>query len=134
MKNLLSWTLVMSVIVLLSSGCGKKAEERADSSSTPSKIQIPANDPGRNIDENFLVEQTAKKTQLEKTIKSFWNDSNGDSKVVRKMILSRKGELLTTKRNIRKSMLFTDAEKDSLIRPLDQESMGLSTELIAFSE
>jgi hypothetical protein len=94
----------------------------------------PKKDSGRYIDDNFLVEQASKRSQIEKTIAAFWNDKAGDPKVVRKLILNRKGELLTTKRNIRKSLLFSDAQKDSMIAPLDEESMKLSRELVAFSE
>lgn len=117
-------------------GCGGKSEKSGSTSETPAttETRIPAEDPGMSIDAAFLTDQTAKRQQLEETIRSFWNDKKGDPKEVRKLILSRKGEILTTKRNIRNSRMFTNAEKDSLIQPLDDESMKLSKELIAFSE
>ncbi|MBU0690307.1 hypothetical protein KKC97_04105 [bacterium] len=136
MRPSLSIGIAVAVSALFFCGCGGKSAENENKKAPEAAMetQIPAEDPGRSIDEAFLTEQAAKRQQLEEMIRSFWNDKKGDPKEVRKLILSRKGEILTTKRNIRNSRLFTNAEKDSLIQPLDDESMKLSKELIAFSE
>jgi hypothetical protein len=121
---------------LMLNGCGDKPADATKQNSATSKTiaQAPNSDPGRNIDETFLPTQREKRIQLEQMIQSFWNDKSGDPKTMRKLILSRKGEILTTKRNIRNSQLFTDAQKDSLIKSLDEESLKLATDLSAFSQ
>jgi hypothetical protein len=136
MKILLPVAVACASIALTLCGCGGKPAEDTKQQSTKSttKTQTPNSDPGRSIDETFLPTQRTKRMQLEQAIQTFWNDKSGDSKLMRKMILNRKGEILTTKRNIRNSQLFSDAQKDSLIKPLDEESLKLSTELIAFSQ
>ena len=125
-----------AVIALMLTGCGKKPADTVKQPPTTSKIveQDPSSDPGRSIDETFLPTQREKQIQLEKTIQAFLNNAGGDSKQLRKLILNRKGEILTTKRNIRNSRLFTEAQKDSLIKPLDEESLKLATDLAAFSQ
>jgi type IV pilus biogenesis protein CpaD/CtpE len=136
MKTSLPIGIVIAASILLLCGCGDKpaVEQNKSTPKATTETQTPASDPGRSIDETFLIEQTGKRQQLEATIRAFWDAKQGDPKEVRRLILNRKGEILTTKRNIRNSMLFTNAEKDSLLKPLDDESMILSKELIAFSE
>jgi len=125
-----------AAISLILSGCGDKP---ADATKQPlaksrSNAQVPNSDPGRSIDETFLPTQRDKRIQLEQAIQAFWSDHSGDPKSIRKLILSRKGEILTTKRNIRNSQLFTEAQKDSLVKLLDEESLKLATDLAAFSQ
>jgi hypothetical protein len=109
---------------LMLNGCGDKPADATKQNSATSKTiaQAPNSDPGRNIDETFLPTQREKRIQLEQMIQSFWNDKSGDPKTMRKLILSRKGEILTTK------------QKDSLIKSLDEESLKLATDLSAFSQ
>jgi len=123
-------TLAVTALALILTGCGKQEGSDAPGGNRAARANAPADDPGRSIDENFLVDQAAKRDQLEKTIRSFHTDENADFSLLKRLILNRKGELLSTKRNIRRSVMFTDAEKDSLVAPLDQESLALSTELL----
>ena len=136
MRTSLPIGIAIASAVLILIGCGGKSSEDQTKreSKAATETKTPASDPGRSIDEAFLTEQSEKRMQLEEAIRSFWDAKKGNPKEVRKLILNRKGEILTTKRNIRNSRLFTNAEKDSLINPLDAESMKLSKELIAFSE
>jgi hypothetical protein len=41
---------------------------------------------------------------------------------------------MSAKRNIRSSTRFTQAEKDSLIAPLEAESLELATDLLAVNQ
>jgi hypothetical protein len=136
MRTLLSTVCACAAVSLLLNACGDKPADATKQYPTTSKstAQIPSSDPGRSIDASFLPMQHAKRAQLEQAIQEFWNEKSGDSKQIRKLILNRKGEILTTKRNIRNSQLFSDAQKDSLIKPLDEESLKLATELSAFSQ
>ena len=137
MKTPLQIGIALTVTAFLLLGCGGKASEESKNkpaTKTTTEAFSLDQDPGRNINESFLTEQAAKRQELEETILAFWKNKQGNLKDIRKQVLGRKGEILANKRNINQSKLFTTAEKDSLIKPLDEESMKLSRELIAFSE
>ena len=145
MKTPMSLVFACAASALIFDGCGEKPAEEAkpQPSSIPSATSntaprnvtpAPAKDPARNIDGTFFQVQWEKRVELDSSIQSFKDTRRGDPSTLRKKILNRKGEILSLKRNIRNSNLFTDAQKDSLIKPLDEESMSLSTELIAFGQ
>lgn len=53
-----------------------------------------------------------------------------DPETIRQILLRRKGEILKAQKTIRQSDQMTPAQKDSLLLPLEQESIRISTRLM----
>ena len=52
---------------------------------------------------------------------------------VREILLRRKGEVLMTQRDVRADAALSEAQKDSLLRALEAESIEISKRLLAAS-
>lgn len=119
-------------VVLLLQGCGKEELKQTQSSKAPQEMQ--RRDPASFVDANFLAEQSMKREMLRKELDSLQSASVIDRKRISSIINHRKGELMALKKNLRSSTELTPAQRDSLIAPLESESIELATELVAVAK
>lgn len=119
--------LVLLIVVL--AGCSKE-EPKQVQSAKPSQEMRTA-DPAAFVDAEFLTEQQVKRDALRKQIDSLLAKSVINRKELSNLINHRKGELMALKKNLRNSTVLTPVQRDSLIAPLEAESIELATDLIA---
>lgn len=74
---------------------------------------------------SLLDEQRARTEETNREIAA-----THDPAAVRQILLRRKGEILKAQKTIRLSDQMTPAQKDSLLQPLEQESIRISTQLM----
>lgn len=118
--------LIITFLFLL--GCGK---ERGETPATTTQKTLTKADPAAFVDAEFLSEQKTKRDLLRKEIDSLLASSVTDRRSISEIINHRKGELMALKKNLRNSTVLTPAQRDSLIAPLEAESIELATDLIA---
>ena len=118
------------VIVLI--GCGKDEVKQSQTSKPPQEMQ--KRDPAAFVDAEFLDEQLVKRNALRKELDSLRNAHVIDRKMISNIINHRKGELMALKKNLRSSTELSPAERDSLIAPLEAESIELANDLVAVAK
>ena len=123
-------TIVTGMILLL--GCGKEEVKKVQTSAPPQEMQ--KRDPASFVDANFLSKQAVKRDEVRHELDSLRSASVIDRKRIGVLINHRKGELMALKKNLRGSMQLTEAERDSLIAPLEAESIELAHDLIAVAK
>jgi len=74
---------------------------------------------------NLLDEQRARTAEVNRELAAV-----RDPEMIRQILLRRKGEILKAQKTIRQSDQMTPAQKDSLLLPLEQESIRISTRLM----
>jgi hypothetical protein len=123
-------------VALLSLSCtrSKPASQSQTAVKTPASatdiVQPPARSSSR-LDESFLKEQSARSESFKRELAGLKKSANGDTAQIKRLTLHRKGEVLAAMKRVRLDPALTQAEKDSLIRVLESESMDLSQQLIA---
>lgn len=122
--------LVLALVII--AGCGKDRAQQAPVA-TPPKTLSKA-DPAAFVDAEFLTEQKTKRDALRKQIDSLLATSVTDRRDISAIINHRKGELMALKKNLRNSTVLTPTQRDSLIAPLEAESIELATDLIAVAK
>jgi len=122
--------LVFVVILLV--GCGKEEVKKAQTSTPPQEMQ--KRDPASFVDSNFLGKQALKRDEVRHELDSLRSASVIDRKRIGVLINHRKGELMALKKNLRGSTQLTETERDSLIAPLEAESIELANDLIAVAK
>ena len=120
------------VFVILLIGCGKEEVKQAQTSKPPQEMQ--KRDPAAFVDAEFLDEQLVKRNALRKELDSLRNAHVIDRKKISNIINHRKGELMALKKNLRSSTELSPAERDSLIAPLEAESIELANDLVAVAK
>ncbi|MCB9365947.1 MAG: hypothetical protein H6508_01990 [Calditrichaeota bacterium] len=113
--------------MLLTWGCGKN-DHSAKKTAAQEK---PASDPAAFVTHSFLNEQTAKREDLRRQLDSLQAAPVVNRKQVTLLINRRKGELMSLKKNLRNSSVLSPSQMDSLIAPLEEESIELAGDLIA---
>lgn len=119
--------LVLLIVVL--AGCSKEEPKQVQSAKPNQEMRTT--DPAAFVNAGFLGEQQAKREALRKQIDSLRAMAVIDRKALSNLINQRKGELMTLKKNLRNSTVLTPVQRDSLIAPLEAESIELVTDLIA---
>jgi len=122
--------LVLGVILMI--GCGKDEVKKSQTSTPPQEMQ--KRDPAAFVDANFLSKQAVKRDEVRHELDSLRSASVIDRKQIGVLINHRKGELMALKKNLRGSTQLTEAERDSLIAPLEAESIELANDLIAVAK
>ncbi|MBL0062640.1 MAG: hypothetical protein IPP40_14425 [bacterium] len=122
--------LVLGVMLLI--GCGKEEVKKAQTTAPPQEMQ--KRDPASFVDANFLGKQAVKRDEVRQVLDSLRGASVIDRKSIAVLINHRKGELMALKKNLRGSTQLTETERDSLIAPLEAESIELTHDLIAVAK
>ncbi|MBK6766443.1 MAG: hypothetical protein IPG71_09025 [bacterium] len=123
--------LLLTVLFVVS--CGKdRAQQPA--TTAPQQKSLAKADPAAFVDAEFLSEQLVKRSALRRQIDSLLASSVTDRRDISNIINHRKGELMALKKNLRNSTTLTRAQRDSLIAPLEAESIELATDLIAVAK
>lgn len=122
--------LVLLIVVL--AGCSKEEPKKVQSAKPNQEMHTT--DPAAFVNAGFLGEQQAKRDALRKQIDSLLAKPVINRNVLSDLINHRKGELMALKKNLRNSTRFTPVERDSLIAPLEAESIELVTDLIAVAK
>lgn len=121
------------ILALFLCGCGKKAEESNVQQAKPQQEMRTA-DPAAFVTVTFHSEQAQKRGTLRRQIDSLTALSVIDRKQVVQLVNRRKGELMSIKKSIRNSTMYNATQRDSLIAPLDDESLELAGDLVAVSK
>jgi hypothetical protein len=123
---------------LLAAGCRRAEKPSAkpqagrvptDSLRPPTR-SVPAVNP---FDESFLREQQARAEAVRSEYEQLRRAGGRDMNRARQVLLKRKGEILVAQKAIRSSELLSASERDSLLKPLQAESIELSERLVAVS-
>ena len=122
--------VLFALFVLL--GCGKEEAKQVQTAKPQQEMQ--KRDPAAFVDEAFLSKQSVKRVDMRKVIDSLRAGSVIDRKKIAALINHRKGELMALKKNLRNSTTLTPAQRDSLIAPLEVESIELADDLIAVAK
>ncbi len=122
--------LVFMLVILI--GCSKEEVKKTQTATPPQEMQ--KRDPASFVDANFLGKQSVKRDEVRHELDSLRSASVIDRKRIAVLINHRKGELMALKKNLRGSTQLTPAERDSLIAPLDEESLELTNDLIAVAK
>ncbi len=117
---------------LLIVGCGKKETPQMKTAAPQQEMMTP--DPAAFVDAKFLTEQAAKRDALRHDLDSLRALPVIDRAKISSVINRRKGELMTLKKNLRNSTSLSTAQRDSLIAPLELESIELAGDLIAVAK
>ncbi|NUO17838.1 hypothetical protein HUU59_00095 [bacterium] len=125
--------LVPHVLVLaLMIGCGKEEVKKAQTSAPPQEMR--KSDPAAFVTQSFLSDQAAKRLDVRKQLDSLRALHVIDRDKISAVINRRKGELMVLKKNLRNSTVYSTAQRDSLIAPLEEESIELAGDLIAVAK
>lgn len=123
--------LVFLSVTLL--GCSKDEVKPAPVTRAPQQEMRTA-DPAAFVTATFHSEQAQKRGTLRRQIDSLTALSVIDRKHVVQLVNRRKGELMSIKKSIRNSTMYNATQRDSLIAPLDDESLELAGDLVAVSK
>lgn len=140
MQHTLPCALIM-LALLVTLGC-RKAQEPPPVADSPHKALVGDREETKSLAEpsapeplpsglsaddlqNLLMEQRARLEQTNRELAAA-----RDPQAVREILLRRKGEILKVQKTIRQSDQMTPAQKDSLLLPLEQESVRISTRLM----
>lgn len=113
-------------------GCGKEEVKQVNTAKPQQEMRV--RDAAAFVDANFLTDQAEKRYAVRKEIDSLTANAVIDRKRVSAVINRRNGELMALKKNLRASTSLTTAQRDSLIAPLEEESIELATDLIAVAK
>ena len=133
------------VLLVTVSGC-KRAERQNPAARASEKIAtkatssqetaIPQTAPGGpSADElrQMVGDQQARSAEVQKQIAALGDAAKRNPEQLRRILLRRKGEILTAQKKIRLSDQLTPAQKDSLLQPLEAESINISKQMLAVS-
>lgn len=123
--------LVFLSVTLL--GCSKDEVKPTPVTRAPQQEMRTA-DPAAFVTATFHSEQAQKRGTLRRQIDSLTALSVIDRKQVVQLVNRRKGELMSIKKSIRNSTMYNATQRDSLIAPLDDESLELAGDLVAVSK
>ncbi len=122
------WAIPLLVGTLLALGCGKTDAPQTQTKPQPER---QVSDPAAFVTESFLAEQQSKRVELRRKLDSLHALPMVERKEITSLINRRKGELMSLKKNLRNSTVLSQAQRDSLISPLEEESIELAGDLIA---
>lgn len=135
-RNLLTDALL--VLMLATLGCQRtkqppKPPQPAPQAGTESVTEIPKDLPRApaalelSADElrSMIEEQRSRAEETGRELAAA-----RDPEKIRQILLRRKGEILKAQKTIRLSDQITPAQKDSLLQPLERESVRISTQLM----
>ena len=128
MKFIVPLVLIFFVVA----GCGKEEVKHIQTASPQQEMQ--KRDPASFVDADFLGKQATKREAVRRELDSLRALDVIDRNMISSVINRRKGELMTLKKNVRNSTTYSPAQRDSLIAPLEEESLELAGDLIAVAK
>lgn len=126
-----NWVSALVLLALAIAGCGKA---EAPQTKSTAKQELRVTDPAAFVNDGFLDEQFEKRAHLRKRLDSLRALPVIDRMQITSLVNRRKGELISLKKNLRNSTSLTPAQRDSLIAPLESESIELAGDLIAVAQ
>ncbi|MBU0508137.1 hypothetical protein KKH27_04790 [bacterium] len=141
----IAFPVFLLLALLTAAGGCKQSKDASKSSSNPSGVQAkPAPRPEMKAEpvlpqshasadelRNLVADQRKRAEETRREIAALGDQSVRDPEDVRRILLRRKGEILKAQKQVRLSDQLTPAQKDSLLKPLEQESIQISTQLLS---
>ncbi|MFZ5434544.1 MAG: hypothetical protein ACOZB3_12320 [Calditrichota bacterium] len=109
-----------------------QSKSQAVKEEIPPPIPKPASPTADEL-RQYVLDQQRRAVEIKKEIAALGSPMERNPEDVRKLLLKRKGELLVALKRIRNSDQLTPSQKDSLMKPLETESMDISTQMLAVS-
>jgi hypothetical protein len=123
------------VPVLTLSGCKRSDPPAAQiPQSTPVKVEstAPVTPP---LDHHAVLDPyIQKRVVVRQQLAGLMKQSPRDIDAIKDLLLQRKGEILSTQKQVRQLSALSPAEKDSLLNILDAESVEISTRLVSLHQ
>jgi hypothetical protein len=120
--------------IMALSGC-KRSNPPAPS--TPAKVETvtPAPAPVQPpVDSRVLLDEfMQKRVVMQKQLADLMKSKSRDTAAIRDLLLRRKGEVLSMQKHVRQITTYSQAEKDSLLKIIESESIDLSTKLVSLN-
>lgn len=120
--------------VCFSIGCGKR-ETKSPAVAEKKEAAVPETTPKpvHEIDKSYIEDQLSHSKDFWKAVDELKRAVPVDTAELRSVLLKRKGELLVTRKNVLRATNLTLTEKDSILKPIDKESVDISQALVAWS-